>query len=77
MAAQSRLNLDLGVGCGDEVEPARLGADASAGQDLHLVTVGQHLGDGYDLMIDLSPDTAVAQVGVHGVGEVQDTGLYR
>ena len=69
------LDLALRLSGRHEVEPSRLGLYHLTRQDLDLISIGEAVGEGEHLMIDLRPDTGVSEIGVDSIGEVQDGGI--
>ena len=47
------------------------------GDDLDFLTVGEFRHQGRDLAVDLAADRAVADIGMHGIGKIDDVGVAR
>ena len=58
----------------DEVDPGGVGGRTLGGDDLDLLAVAQHGAQRRQAPVDLGGDAAVADVGVHRVGEIHDRG---
>ncbi len=73
------LDLVAGAGALDEAQPvpARAGARGLGGEDLDHVAVVQGALQRHEPAVDPGPDAAVADLGVHGVGEVDRGGAVR
>ena len=69
------LNLDLRISGRHEAKPSGLGLYHLTRQDLDLISIGEAVGEGEHLVIDLRPDTGVSEIGVDSIGEVQDRGV--
>ena len=58
------------LGGDDEIHPGRVRRRALGGDDLDRLAVAQRRAQRHEAPIDLRRDAAIADVGVHGVGEV-------
>ena len=72
LLAEPRLDLGLGPGGLDEVEPIAAGTGTLrlGCEDLDHVAVGELRLEGDKLAVDARSDAAMAHLGVHAVGEV-------
>ena len=64
-------------GGGDEIQPQRIGLGVRGGDDFHAVAVFKRLPQRHQLLIDFDRHAAVADVGMHGIGEIYRSGAAR
>ena len=70
LVADEAADAGAGLAGRDEAQPARLRVLRFRGEDFDLVAVLEHGPQRHDPAIDLGADGAVAEVGVHRVGEI-------
>ena len=59
------------------IEPGRVGTAVRRSDDLDVIAIAQGGAQRHELMVDLGANAAVADVGVHVVGEIDDGGVAR
>ena len=59
-----------------EVEPGRIGAGGVGSDDFHAVAGTQAGAQGNHVVVDTGGNAAVADVGVHGIGEIHRRGAF-
>ena len=70
--AQGGTQASLALGGDDKFFPFRLGLLAVAADDLDLVSAGEFVGQGFELVVDFAGDTVRTQVGVQCERQVKD-----